>query len=99
MDLAGYIQNSASRLAELENEISHFDFASAGNDRFQAMNREYQKLKQLQEAWNEFNSVQRQIVENKEMLSGNNDPEMAEMIAADLEELQGRISFAMPVLL
>ena len=92
MDLAGYIQNSASRLAELENEISHFDFASAGNDRFQAMNREYQKLKQLQEAWDEFNSVQRQIVENKEMLSGNNDPEMAEMISADLEELQGRVT-------
>ena len=92
MDLAGYIPNSASRLAELENEISHFDFASAGNDRFQAMNREYQKLKQLQEAWDEFNSVQRQIVENKEMLSGNNDPEMAEMISADLEELQGRVT-------
>ncbi len=56
------------------------------------MNREYQKLKQLQEAWDEFNSVQRQIVENKEMLSGNNDPEMAEMISADLEELQGRVT-------
>ena len=92
MDLAGYIQNSASRLAELENEISHFDFNSGSNDRFQAMNREYQKLKQLQEAWNEFNSVQQQIVENKEMLAENSDPEMAEMITADLEELQGRVS-------
>ena len=92
MDLAGYIQNSASRLAELESEISHFDFNSASNDRFQAMNREYQKLKHLQEAWDEFNAVKTQIAENKEMLASGADPEMAELISADIEELQGKVT-------
>ena len=92
MDLTGYIQNSASRLAELESEISHFDFNGAGNDRFQAMNREYQKLKHLQEAWDEYNAVLQQISENKEMLAIGADPEMAELISADLEELQAKVT-------
>ena len=87
MDLTGYIQNSASRLAELESEISHFDFNNGSNERFQSMNREYQKLKHLQEAWEEFNAVQQQIAENKEMLASGADPEMAELISADLEEI------------
>ena len=92
MDLTGYIQNSASRLAELESEISHFDFTNGSNERFQAMNREYQKLKHLQEAWEEFNGVQQQIAENKEMLASGAEPEMAELIAADLEELQSKVT-------
>lgn len=90
MELAGYIQKSAERLDELERAIANFDFNGPGAARFQELNREYQKLKKLQDCWRDYNSVQSQIADNHEMLEAGADPEMAELINADLEELEGR---------
>ena len=90
MELAGYIQKSAERLDELERAIANFDFNGPGAVRFQELNREYQKLKKLQDCWRDYNSVQSQIADNHEMLDAGADPEMAELINADLEELEGR---------
>lgn len=90
MELAGYIQKSAERLDELERAIANFDFNGPGAGRFQELNREYQKLKKLQDCWRDYNSVQSQIADNHEMLEAGADPEMAELINTDLEELEGR---------
>jgi peptide chain release factor 1 len=78
------------RLEELEETLGNYDF-SAGNRRFQELNFEYQKLKRLLAAWDEYNAAQRQQVENRDMLAaGGLDAEMSELISADLEELAAR---------
>lgn len=89
MDFASYIQTSTDRLSELEAEISHFDFAGPHADRFQALNREYTKLKRLLESWKKLQDAKNQIAENKEMLaSGGMDQEMSELVSADLKGLE-----------
>ena len=87
MELGGYIQKSAERLDELERAIANFDFNGAGANRFQELNREYQKLKKLQDCWKQYTSVKTQIADNHEMLEAGADPEMVDLINADLEEL------------
>lgn len=90
MDLGTYIYNSTRRLEELEDALGNYDFAAGGNRRFQEMNHEYQKLKRLSDTWNEFQRVQQQQRENRELLEVGADPDMAELIAADQEELATR---------
>ena len=89
MDLSSYIRNSSMRLDELEETLGNYDFSN-GNRRFQELNYEYQKLKRLLTAWEDYNAVQRQQVENRELLADGLDPEMAELVSADQEELAQR---------
>lgn len=89
MDFSSYIQTSADRMAELEAEIGHFDFNGPNAERFQALNREYTKLKKLMEAWKRFNDSKSQLADNKEMLAeGGLDAEMAELVTADIKSLE-----------
>ena len=89
MDFSSYIHTSADRLAELESEISHFDFSGPNAERFQSLNREYTKLKKLLEAWKSFNETKSQISDNKEMLAaGGLDAEMTDLVTSDLKSLE-----------
>lgn len=90
MELGGYIQKSAERLDELERSIANFDFNGPGASRFQELNREYQKLKKLQDCWKDYNNVRKQLADNREMLEAGADPEMTELINADIDELAVR---------
>ena len=92
MDFSSYIHTSADRLAELESEISHFDFSGPNAERFQSLNREYTKLKKLLEAWKSFNETKSQISDNKEMLAaGGLDAEMTDLVTSDLKSLEEKL--------
>lgn len=86
MNLEQYIQNSASRLGEVERAIAAFDFAAGGQAGYEKLNREYQKLKKLKDDWDRLGQVRKELLDNQEMLS-DEDPEMAELIKADIENL------------
>ena len=91
MDISNYIRTSQERLEELEGIIANFDFSGPNAQKYQELNREYQKLKRLQEKWQLFSDVQRQIADNKAMLDGA-DADMKELIEADLAALEPRVA-------
>lgn len=86
MNLESYIQSSASRLDEVERSISAFDFSKSDQNQYQQLNREYQKLKRLKDAWARLQAVKRETADNQEILPDADD-EMRELIKADLEAL------------
>jgi len=90
MDLSTYIANSAARLGEVERAISSFDFDKGGQARYQKLNREYQHLKRLLGCWSELDKVRRDLAGNAELLSSTDDPDLRELVEADITELQRR---------
>ncbi len=90
MNLDNYIANSASRLDEVERAISSFHFEKDGPDRYQALNREYQRLKQLVDCWTELAKIRRDLAGNEELLATTTDEELRELVDADLADLRQR---------
>lgn len=86
MNLESYIQSSAARLDEVERSISAFDFAKADQAQYQKLNREYQKLKRLKDAWARLQTVRRETADNQELLADADD-DMRDLIKTDLEAL------------
>ncbi|HOG50509.1 MAG TPA: peptide chain release factor 1 [Lentisphaeria bacterium] len=90
MDLDNYIANSTSRLGEVERAISSFDFEKDGQDRYQALNREYQRLKQLVDCWAELAKIRSDLAGNEELLATTTDAELRQLVETDLADLQQR---------
>ncbi|NLF94461.1 MAG: PCRF domain-containing protein, partial [Oligosphaeraceae bacterium] len=87
MNLEHYLQNSNSRLHELERAIANFSFAGSSQKEYHLLNREYQQLKHLSDVWQEYQKVQRQITDNHELLKSSQDQEFNALLEADLLEL------------
>ena len=90
VNLEHYIQNSNSRLHELERAIANFSFTGSSQKEYNQLNREYQQLKHLSEVWQEYQKVQQQIADNHEMLKSSQDQEFNALLEADLQELDKR---------
>ena len=90
VNLEHYIQNSNSRLHELERAIANFSFTGSSQKEYNQLNREYQQLKHLSEVWQEYQKVQQQIADNHEMLKSSQDQEFNVLLEADLQELDKR---------
>lgn len=83
------LEQKLSRYEELERLLA--DPEVLGNPaRMTAVAREHGSLGKLAKKIRDFKSVQQQIQEAKELLSGN-DAEMAELAEAELPDLQGRV--------
>ncbi len=88
MDYAPLIEKRRARLEELETQIAD---PALFNDRARAeeLMREHRRTKELMTSWDELLDIQRQIAENRELASGD-DEEMAALAQADLTELEPR---------
>ncbi len=91
-----YIRNAKKRLAEVERELSEFDFSAADSDRglYERLNREYQRLRQLDELWSGLESHRRELADNQELLEAEADAEMVALIEGDIESLHRQITQA-----
>jgi peptide chain release factor 1 len=85
-----YIGSSETRLAEIEQAITTFDFSSGKQDEYQNLNREYQQLKKLLDAWRECQKAQADIADNRELLEVEEDAEFREVIETDITELEAK---------
>jgi peptide chain release factor 1 len=88
MDFAPLIARKEARFRELETEIAS---ESLYNDpkRARDLLREHTRLKELLADWETLQKLERQVRDNQEFARGE-DPEMAELAAAELPELQAR---------
>ena len=88
MDFAPLIARKAERFRELESEIAS-ERLYADPKRARELLREHTRLKELLADWEMLQKVERQVQDNQEFARGE-DPEMAELAAAELPELQAR---------
>jgi peptide chain release factor 1 len=87
MDFSSLIQRKRERFSELESAISAPDLYDDPR-RAQEMLREHNRLKQTLETWEEFQKVQNELAENREMAKGSD--ELAEMAQEELPALEKR---------
>lgn len=86
-DIAGYIENLRSRRAELEAALADPSIYSRGAECRQ-VSQEHRKLELLFQKFEAWTRSLREIDENREMMAGENDSELRDLIAADIEELE-----------
>lgn len=91
MSLESYISNSRMRFSEVERLISNFDFNASSQSHYQNLNREYQKLKTLMDAWDDFQKAQSDLKGSEELLEETDDEEFKAVIKSDIEALTERI--------
>jgi len=88
VSLDRYIETSLSRLQELERVISAFDFMHGDQRQYRQFNSEYQKLKRLQDTWDNLRKTRKEMQENEQLRQTTNDPEFLQLINSDLEVLE-----------
>jgi peptide chain release factor 1 len=88
MDILSHKSRFNSRLAELERQLAEGSvFANA--QKASELGREHARLKAVVEQFSDYESVQKQIVENEQLKAENkNDRDMIEMIESDLQSLK-----------
>lgn len=90
MDFTPLIEKRRSRFAELEGEIASSNLFENPKRARQVMT-EHSQTKELLDAWAELTKCRREFEENTELSKGD-DPEMAELAAAELPVLEQRIA-------
>lgn len=89
MDFSGLIEKKRLTFEELEREIGSstlYDNAARAREAL----REHARLKELFSIWEDYQKTQRDLADNRELVSGD-DPEMAEMAAAEIAEMEARL--------
>ncbi len=89
MDYSSIIDKKKARFAELEDVMARPDFYE-DNRKASDLLREHRGLHTLLEAWNAFQKVQQQIVDNQDLMKSG-DAELAEMAEEELPGLQKQL--------
>jgi peptide chain release factor 1 len=85
-----YIESILTRIPELEAELS--DPATAKNqNKFRSVMREHANLKRIEKKATRLVSLQTRLVENREMAADQSEPELAEMAAAEVDEIEAEL--------
>ncbi len=86
--MLGKLQELEEKYSQIEQEMSDPEVIS-DQKRFQKIAKEHSDLTPVIQAFREYKAVNKEIEENRELLS-DSDPEIAEMARAELEELEAR---------
>jgi len=90
MDLSPLIAKKRERLAELDQLVSTDDFF-ADPAKARDVMREQARLKELADADSEAQRLRTQLTENQQLATGT-DPEMAELAAAEIPQIEERLA-------
>jgi len=82
-------ENLSERIAELEARMVSPDIASNRKE-YSEVAREHARLTRMAEVYASYCRVREQADDNREMLKGENDEEMVELIRAEISELHDR---------
>lgn len=90
MNFEPFIEQSKTRLQEIETSMAEFNFNAPNADQkaYENLSREYQRLRQLVDAWNKLQNADKNLRENQEMLESESDPEFLEVVNADIATLE-----------
>ncbi len=89
MDYAPLIDRKRQRFAELESQISAPEFFSDPK-RAAACTREHSRLKDLLDIWDGISRTQTELAESAD-LARSDDPDIAELAAAEIPDLENRL--------
>ena len=81
------IQRLLQRLGEVEHLLGLPDAAS-DQKRFRQLSQEFARLSELRNAWEQLEGVQKQLAENRAMLSEESDAEMAALLKEEIARLE-----------
>lgn len=84
------VQQLFERLAEVE-EVLGQAHVYEDQKKFRSLSQEHAYLTELKTAWEEKRKVERQIVDNQELLKSESDPEFAEILREDITQLEKRV--------
>ncbi len=84
------IQSFLSRLSELESVLGHPEVFS-DQKKYRAFTQEHAYLSEVCSVWNQLELAKKQLQDNKEMLSTEKDPEFAEALREDNQQLESSI--------
>ncbi len=65
--------------------------AATDQARFRKLNKEYSDLKEIVQAYDEYAQAQTELNESKSLLKSEQDPEMKELVQAEITELQKKL--------
>ena len=83
------LEEVEKRFEQLSNDLQNPDLV-ADQTRYKKTMKEYADLESVVKPYREFKKITEDIKGNKELLSGESDEEMREMIRSDLSELEAR---------
>lgn len=94
MDLVPHIAKTEERFKQAEAELAEFDFGAgeAGQRRYEALNREYQRLSALMGLWHAAEQARQDLAGTRELLDSEDDPDFLEEVNRDIERLEPQIA-------
>lgn len=90
MDLSPLIDRMRATFADIERQMSDPDFYT-DRERSQTVGREHQRLLGFLSTYDELESCRSQLADNHELQQSEEDPELLEMVSADIADLEDRI--------
>lgn len=84
------INSLLSRLNELEAVLGHPEVFN-DQKKYRALTQEHSYITEVKSVWDEINLSKKQILDNKELLSIEKDPEFAEVLREDNQQLEEKI--------
>jgi peptide chain release factor 1 len=84
------INTLLSRLQELEAVLGHSEVFN-DQKKYRALTQEHAYISEVKSAWDALKQSQKQIVENKELLAIEKDPDFAEVLREDTLQLEEKI--------
>lgn len=85
------IRSLISRLYEVEAILGHTEVFS-DQKKYRAVTQEHAYLTDVKHTWESLQSLHKQLQENKDMLSEEKDPEFAEVLREDIQQLETKIA-------
>lgn len=83
------VQQLLQKLQQIEELLGLPDILT-DQKRYRELAQEHSQLSELKEAWEEFRIIEKQISENRSLLSGEQDPEMVQMLREEIANLEIR---------
>ncbi len=65
--------------------------AASDQNRFRKLNKEYSDLREIVHAFDRYSLARKQLEESRELLASENDPQMRDLVQAEIGELQEQI--------
>jgi peptide chain release factor 1 len=81
------VQRMLSRLEEVE-PLLGLSSTLADQKRYRALAQEHAQLSELKAVWDQLQSVEGQLLENKSLLAAESDPEMIQLLREELSRLE-----------
>lgn len=81
------IKKLLDRLQEVESRLGKPDVFS-DQKKYKELSREHSRLAELRDAWNYYLKTNEQLIENKDLLLTEKDPELIEVINEEIQNLQ-----------